>query len=104
MSESESNRAPQCFAHLDTVFPKGPDGLRHTPAKCLACRLKTACLREAITGAEGLKVREERLERAYHSGMIGFWERWSRKKNLERRKNQGKRFRIRHLPFCRRGS
>jgi len=33
----------------------------------------------------GLKVREELIDRAYESGMIGFLERWSKKKDLRRR-------------------
>lgn len=39
---------------------------------------------------DGLKVREESVDRAYESRMIGFFERWSRKKDLRRRmKKQG---------------
>jgi hypothetical protein len=33
----------------------------------------------------GLKVREEFVDRAYESGMIGFLDRWSKKKDLSRR-------------------
>ena len=66
----------------------GKDGLRHTPEDCLACLHKTECLRMAIQSKDGLKVKEEHLERAYNSGMIGFLERWSRKKDFQRRKKK----------------
>jgi hypothetical protein len=36
-------------------------------------------------------VREEKLDRAYNAGMVGFLERWSRKKELHREKQQGKK-------------
>ena len=71
---------PFCFGDLTVVFPLGKNGLRETPAPCLRCRHKTACLRFAMGGLEGLKVRQELVDRAYSSGRIGFWERWSRKK------------------------
>jgi hypothetical protein len=35
---------------------------------------------------QGLEVREEAVDRAYHSGMIGFLDRWSRKKTLHRKR------------------
>ena len=82
----KKNGPPDCFAQLETVFPMGKDGLRNTPQTCLACRHKTECLRRAIQSRDGLKVREEQVDRAYSSGMIGFLERWSRKKAIERRK------------------
>ncbi len=82
----KKNRLPDCFAQLETVFPMGKEGLRNTPETCLACRHKTECLRTAIQGRDGLKVREERLDRAYSSGMIGFLERWSKKKAIDRQK------------------
>ena len=82
----KENKPPDCFANLEIVFPMGKDGLRNTPQKCLACRHKTACLRSAVQGRDGLKVREEQIDRAYGSGMIGFFERWSKKKTIERLK------------------
>jgi hypothetical protein len=85
MTQKE-NKPPDCFANLETVFPMGKDGLRNTPQKCLACRHKTECLRAAIQSRDGLKVREEQLDRAYGSGMIGFFTRWSKKKAIERLK------------------
>ena len=82
----KKNRPPACFARLETVFPMGKDGLRNTPEICLACRHKTECLRTAMQGRDGLKVREEQIDRAYNSGMIGFLERWSKKKAIDRKK------------------
>jgi len=80
------NKQPECFAQLETVFPMGKDGLRNTPDTCLACLHKTECLRAAVKGRDGLKVREEQIHRAYDSGMIGFLERWSKKKAIDRQK------------------
>ena len=78
-------KIPACFGKLETVFPKGKNGLRNTPEICLACRHKTECLRSAIDGVGGLKVREEFVDRAYTSGTMGFMERWSKKKEIKRR-------------------
>jgi hypothetical protein len=77
---------PYCFGKLDNVFPLAKDGLRHTPESCMVCFCKTECLREAVKGPDGIKVEEERVKRAYGSGTIGFFERWSKKKSLERQK------------------
>ncbi|MFZ0131940.1 MAG: hypothetical protein WAK95_05310 [Desulfobacterales bacterium] len=82
---------PYCFSKLDKVFPLGGDGLRHTPESCRPCLYKTECLRAAMRKSEGLKVHEEKLERAYTAGAIGFLERWSRKKDLHRRKQEQKK-------------
>ena len=82
----KKNQPPDCFAQLETVFPMGKDGLRNTPETCLACLHKTECLRMAIQGRDGFKVREEQIDRAYNSGMIGFLERWSKKKVIDRQK------------------
>ena len=46
---------PDCFGHLEIVFPKGKHGLRDTPQTCLPCSHKTQCLRSAMQGADGLK-------------------------------------------------
>ena len=78
-------KLPPCFANLDTVFPKGKHGLRETPEDCQVCSYKTECLKNAMEGVDGLKVREEFLDRAYKSGKISFMERWSQKKVLQRR-------------------
>jgi hypothetical protein len=82
---------PPCFGNLETVFPLGEEGLRHTPESCMPCCYKTQCLRQAMAETGGLAVREEIVDRAYASGMVGFFERWSRKKALnaqKRRKNK----------------
>lgn len=81
-------KLPYCFGKLDEVFPPGEDGLRHTPESCMVCLYKTRCLRSAMEGADGLSVREEKLERAYEAGMIGFLGRWSRKKTLHKQKKK----------------
>jgi len=82
---------PCCFGKLDKVFPLAKDGLRHTPEGCMTCLCKTECLREAVRGPEGIKVEEERVKRAYGSGTISFFERWSKKKSLERQKKGGRK-------------
>lgn len=81
----QEKKYPSCFGVLETVFPKGKNGLRSTPENCIHCTHKTRCLRSAMIGVDGLKVREESIDRAYTSGRITFWERWSRKKEIERR-------------------
>ena len=82
----KAGNLPSCFGHLDTVFPMGKDGLRLTPERCFKCEEKTGCLRTAMAGAKGLDVKEEAVERAKRSGVIGFMERWSKKKSLRQRK------------------
>jgi hypothetical protein len=77
---------PACYGELETVFPTGQDGLRSTPETCLECSHKTECLRSAMEGYDGLKVQEEFVDRAYNSGILSFFERWSKKKNLNRKK------------------
>jgi hypothetical protein len=77
---------PYCFAKIDCVFPMGGEGLRETPANCQVCYCKTECLRTALQGEEGAQIQDETLDRAYAAGMMGFFERWSRKKALHRRK------------------
>jgi hypothetical protein len=84
---AQSGEKPYCYGKLDTVFPKGADGLRHSPESCLPCIYKTECLRQAMQGKKSVTVREEWVDRAYASGMIGFLDRWSRKKTLH---NEGK--------------
>lgn len=83
-----SKDVPACFGDLEAVFPRGEDGLRHSPERCLACKGKTECLRKAMQGREGLRVREETVDRAYSSGMLSFFQRWSRKKELDARRKQ----------------
>ena len=81
---------PNCYAILDKVFPMGENGLRQTPERCMVCLYKVECLRTAMGKSDGYKVKEEMIDRAYSSGIIGFFERWSQKKDLQRRSLQTK--------------
>jgi hypothetical protein len=85
----EDAQYPQCFGDLDTVFPHRENGFRESPQACFECPHKTACLRAAMERLAGLKVREEQVDRAYESGLIGFMRRWSQKKDLRRRMKAG---------------
>jgi hypothetical protein len=79
------NDLPACFGVLDSVFPVGENGIRNSPEACLECLHKTDCLRLAMKKSEGLRFQEECIDRAYESRMIGFLERWSKKKDVQRR-------------------
>ena len=87
MKEEKPNY-PACFGNLEIVFPESGDGLRTSPDTCMACLHKTECLRTAMKGSSGITVREAAVDRAYTSGSMGFVERWSRKKELNRRLKQ----------------
>ncbi len=80
---------PYCYGKLECVFPMGDDGLRETPESCMVCYCKTECLRTAVQGKAGAKVREEKIDRAYAAGMMGFFERWSRRKALKQQRDGG---------------
>jgi hypothetical protein len=86
MTDLSPKTKPECFARMEKVFPMGPEGLRQTPPECLPCDAKTECLRSALAGDQGLAVHEERLERAYQAGAVGFLERWAQQKDFQRRK------------------
>ena len=88
MSESEKKQPmlPDCYGRLDIVFPMTKGGLRESPLACRACVFKTECLRDAMSRKDGLAVREEQVDRAYRGGMMSFFERWSKKKALHRKK------------------
>ncbi len=75
---------PYCYGKLECVFPMGDNALRETPESCMVCYCKTECLRTAMQGEAGDQVREEKVDRAYAAGVMGFFERWSRKKALQR--------------------
>jgi len=90
-------KQPECFGQIDTVFPKGEDGLRHSPETCLECPHKTECLRTGLKGKAGLKVHAEHVDRSYDSGMIGFVERWSQKKAIDRSKRDPGSSKIKNL-------
>jgi hypothetical protein len=79
---------PHCFAVLEKVFPMGENGLRQTPERCMVCLYKVDCLRTAMGKSDGFKVREEMIDRAYSSGVMSFFERWSQKKDIHRRRDK----------------
>jgi hypothetical protein len=87
---SREKEYPYCFGKLENVFPMGQDGLRHTPESCMVCLYKTECLRRAVRASGGLKLKEEQVDRAYSSGTISFFERWSKKKELHRQSKERK--------------
>lgn len=88
---SDPNEYPACFGKLEQVFPMGPDGLRHSPESCFFCHYKTECLRTALADEnQGLKVHEEMVDRAYDSGMMGFFQRWSKRKALKQKQGKSK--------------
>ena len=89
---TDNNDIPDCFGDLDTVFPMTDSGLRETPKKCLErCGLETECLRKAMKGGQAVKVEEEIIDRGTRSGAIGFFERWSRKKQVHQKKQKQKK-------------
>ncbi|MBF0204041.1 MAG: hypothetical protein HQK67_06930 [Desulfamplus sp.] len=74
---------------MEIVFPMGKRGLRETPDHCMyLCAYKTPCLRKAISGVKGIEVKEEMVERGEQSGVLGFFQRWSKKKILHNEKNK----------------
>ncbi|MDY6822968.1 MAG: hypothetical protein SWH68_04100 [Thermodesulfobacteriota bacterium] len=79
-----------CFGRLDSVFPMQPDGLRHSPPECLECPHKTECLRTALQSCDGLALHEEKVDRAYGSGRMGFFERWAKKKAIDKQRKTQK--------------
>ncbi len=80
---------PDCFGNLEVVFPMGNMGLRETPDKCMySCNHKTLCLRTAMRGLKGIEMKEELVERREKAGVIGFFERWSKKKALYKEKER----------------
>lgn len=82
---------PDCFGNLDKVFPMTESGLRETPEDCFFhCPVKTRCLKQAMGTREGARVEEEVIERGAKAGVMNFFERWSRKKQVHRRLNKGK--------------
>ena len=86
MKMNPKKETPYCFGKLENVFPLADDGLRHTPESCMPCLYKTECLRAAVSNTEGLIVHEEKLDRDYAAGTIGFFERWSRRKTLHQQR------------------
>ena len=86
--DNDTSERPDCFGVLDKVFPLGDRGLRETPDDCMyQCPCKTACLRAAMDGVRGITVQEELIERGEQAGMLNFFQRWSRKKQLARKRS-----------------
>ncbi|RTZ99197.1 MAG: hypothetical protein DSY89_08815 [Deltaproteobacteria bacterium] len=75
---------PCCYGRLDRVFPMGKNGFRESPDSCSPCMYKTGCLRQAMAGPEGLKVRVEMVDRSHRDGWRGAFRRWSTRKTLAR--------------------
>ncbi|MCF8113670.1 MAG: hypothetical protein K9K21_07465 [Desulfotignum sp.] len=82
----ENDKQPPCFGNLEKVFPMQENGLRRTPEDCFYhCPVKTRCLRHAMATKDGVKVEEELIDRSEQAGIMNFFERWSRKKQVHRR-------------------
>ena len=78
---------PYCYGKLEKVFPKSEDGLRNTPASCFYCSFRIECLKSAVKDdKEGIKLKEEMVDRAYSGGKLNFFQRWSQKKTLHKEK------------------
>ena len=89
MNKENENGIPECFGILEKVFPMTDKGLRQTPDKCFYhCHVKTKCLQQAMATKDGIKVEEEIIERGTKSGVMNFFERWSRKKQVHRKINK----------------
>ena len=86
--KGSSSEYPSCFAQLEKVFPQTGDGLRNSPEECFECIYKTACLKKAIAGHQGLELKNELIDRSCKAGRINFLQRWSRKKALYYKKRE----------------
>ncbi len=76
----------ECFGNLEKVFPMTDQGLRQTPDDCFYyCPVKTKCLQRAMATKDGIQVEEEIIDRGVSAGVITFFERWSRKKQIHRK-------------------
>ena len=73
-----------CFGILENVFPVSENGLREIVPECFKCPDRVSCLKKAIATKEGLRMREELVDRAADKGLMGRFQRWSRKKELDR--------------------
>ena len=76
---------PECFGQLNIVFPMGEEGIRTTPPECMKCSLVKSCIQGAMRSAEGLRLEEERVDRAYEYGLIGRLDCWSKKKLIHQK-------------------
>lgn len=83
---NKEDQVPDCFGQLEKVFPMTDSGLRQTPDDCFyQCPVKTRCLQRALSDKNGAQVEEEIIERGSKAGVINFFERWSRKKQIHRK-------------------
>jgi hypothetical protein len=83
---NKENDIHECFGNLEKVFPMGENKLRQTPDDCFYhCSVKTRCLQRAMATMAGVKVEEELIERSTRAGAMNFFERWSRKKQIQRK-------------------
>lgn len=76
---------------LDNVFPLGKEGLREVVPDCFQCPDRVACLKESLNTEQGLRFKNEVIDRSTPSGLAGRLKRWSEKKDLSRRLKQKKR-------------
>ena len=84
MVDDKAHR-PECFGQLQIVFPVGEEGIRTTPPKCMKCSLVKSCIQAAMGSTEGLRLEEERVDRAYEYGLIGRFDCWSKKKLIHQK-------------------
>lgn len=83
-------KRPDCFGILDRVFPVGDSGIREVTQKCMECPYRIECLRSALDTEEGIKMREEIMERVPVSSVGDWIKRWSEKKMLSKLKEEKK--------------
>ena len=82
---AQTEKKPICFGKIDKVFPMTEQGYRETPEHCMeTCDHRVDCLKNALNrDPDALKVREDQVDKAYEAGLLGFFERWSRKKLIK---------------------
>ena len=86
---NSEDEVKECFGNLEKVFPMTEQGLRQTPDDCFYyCTVKTKCLQKALGTKDGVKVEEELIDRGVSAGIVSFFERWSRKKQVHRKSKQ----------------
>ena len=80
-----------CYGILESVFPKGDQGVRQVPLDCFECPDRVSCLKDAINTKEGLEMKAQLLVRAEKGGLISRFQRWSQKKQISRQIKEGKK-------------
>jgi len=86
IEEGKMTNPKKCFGILDVVFPAGEAGMREVPPGCAECAERVECMKAALASDQGIRFREEMIERRESAGMMGRLARWSRKKELSRLK------------------